>query len=81
MSDLERAEPESVGPDTVNAQRLPDQECPECATAALAVITVTGHLAGQERTLGGWAWCQRCGATPHPTLTEDAVADSEAARG
>jgi hypothetical protein len=70
VSEREVAEPERVGPDAINAQRLPDQECPVCAATALAVITVTGNLGGQERTLGGWAWCQRCGATPHPTIAE-----------
>lgn len=69
MTDREGAQPEAA-PDTITARRSADQECPECGRTTVAVFTVTGHLGGQERTLGGWAWCRSCTATPHPTLTE-----------
>lgn len=62
--------PETTGLGSITADAAPDEKCAECGHNTLTVVTVTGHLGGKERTLGGWAWCQWCHATPHPTLKE-----------
>ncbi|MFM9594090.1 hypothetical protein ACKI16_23935 [Streptomyces scabiei] len=69
MADPDDQQPEVTGPEIVNVNRLPDRECLECGGDALAVFAVAGQFSGQERTLGGWAWCQSCRATPHPILS------------
>jgi hypothetical protein len=43
--------------------------CPACGHLALTVVTVYAQLhEGGRARAGGWALCNACGATPHPTL-------------
>lgn len=45
------------------------QRCGECGQDLLTVVTMRAVAGdGTSRPAGGWAICQGCGATPHPTM-------------
>ncbi|MEZ7005839.1 hypothetical protein [Streptomyces sp. AD55] len=53
---------------TIRAQALPIQTCQDCEGLALNVGAVTDRVHGENRTVGGWAYCLDCGSTPYPDL-------------
>ncbi|MFJ7586967.1 hypothetical protein ACIQZO_06145 [Streptomyces sp. NPDC097617] len=56
-----------VSPDiTVSVE--PDRRCRACGQTSVHVIAVTMRAGTEDRVIGGWAWCEACGACPHPVM-------------
>lgn len=59
----------------ITASTKPDRRCQDCGEStvhvvAVTTLVVTAHGGSEERTIGGWAVCSTCGASPHPVLGE-----------
>lgn len=61
----------SRSPSAVNLHATTERPCPACGREAMTLVSVVMTLAGGERrTVGGWAHCALCDATPHPTMPD-----------
>lgn len=68
-----------TAPDAENAEDWPpgpvlarssDRLCAACDEPTLTVVTVSIETSKGQQTIGGWALCLNCRATPHPTMEE-----------
>ncbi|WP_405759450.1 hypothetical protein OG234_13230 [Streptomyces sp. NBC_01420] len=57
-------------PSTVDLTSAPERPCPSCGRETMTVVQAVSTFDGRVRTIGGWAECSNCGATPHPTMPD-----------
>lgn len=55
-------------PSSINLTAEDPRPCPACDERTLMVVTTTAQYEGAVKTIGGWALCTCCGATPHPVM-------------
>lgn len=55
-------------PSSINLFAEDPRPCPACDELTLMVVTTTARYEDTAKTIGGWALCTYCGATPHPVM-------------